>query len=214
MALQFDESKLIKFPEEKYSTHLYICKINVGYNIAHLTYNYCFRTPIISFYTKKFIKNINITIGGADIASNYANFIYMCDGWFKMQFFLNDPVLPLNALSYMLVGFNVILDKNQTTFEWPDIYYMPVANEENVILSDDFELIVQNTDGLYNSIGFKHGLGGVVFSDSFRLYPYKRLIKYLNGDIELYKSSANSINADSMQITKKMCKEHINNLEK
>ncbi len=90
----FDETKLVLFTEDKFDTHIYICKINIGHNKSIWTNTRRFSTPIARFYTRRFIDNINIIIGGANIGSKYGNCIAMKNGWFKLQFFLNDPVLP------------------------------------------------------------------------------------------------------------------------
>lgn len=210
----FDETKLVLFTKDKFSTQEYICKIKIGHNKSRWLHTRRFSTPIAGFYTKQFIDNIDINIGGANIGSKYGNCIAMKNGWFKLQFFLNDPVLPLNALTHQTISFSTDLDIGKSTYEWPDIYYMPVTETVNNIFESSIELIVQNTDGFYNCLCFENGLGGLVYftEDSFKILPYDRIVKYLKGEIKLYNSSANNDKADSMNIAKKMfreCKEFL-----
>ncbi len=73
------------------------------------------------------------------------------------------------------------------------------------------DLIVQNTGGLYSCLRFQSGLAGEVYctEDSFfRILPYDIIVKYLKGEIKLYKSSANNDKADSMNIAKEMFRDY------
>ena len=212
----FDKSKLVLITKERFSTHDYICEINENNNSSTWFATRRFPVPIAGFYTKQFISNINITIGGATIGTEYANCIAVENGWYKLQFFLNDPVLPLHTLMYQSVSFKKKLNKNELTYQWPDIYYIPAIETTDTIetlngIENPFELIIQNTSGLYNSLRFEDGVAGIIYDQtlySYIILPYNHIIKYLQGEIKLYKSSTNNDRADSMTIIKEMFTEY------
>lgn len=215
----FDEGKLVLVNKEKFK----IWKSTLKSGKVESTWNYQFRMkhPIANFYTKTPITNFTIVVGGAKFGTNYGNCIPVKNNWFKLQFFLNDPVIPFNALLNHDFSFIKKLDENETDFEWPDIYYIPVMEVEgDTVISTstedecrniNTELIVQSTGGLYNCLKFQNGLAGEIYctEDSFfRILPYDRIVKYLKNEIKLYKSAANNDKADSMNIAKEMFRDY------
>ena len=209
----FDETKILLIGKNKFKT--FISEINPNKKISYLNCQFRLENSVVNFYTKIPITNFDILIGGAFINTNYCQCIPIENGWFKIQIFLNDPIIPFNKLLYHEFSFMKVLNKNETGYEWPDIYYIPgidnIKTSNNI--ADREDLIVQNTDGLYNCIRFQSGLAGINYNKSFRILPYDCIIEYLKGKIKLYKSVSNSDKADSMNIAKEMFKEYKNFLK-